>query len=87
MNSCSRNRTRRSLQGGLAFIAFGALSIAAAVPAHADTGEGSEDDGDLARTGVPVVGLIAAGAAVTAGGGAAAYLARRRKNTAENSES
>ncbi|GAA1463955.1 hypothetical protein NE857_01420 [Nocardiopsis exhalans] len=39
MNSCSRNRTRRSLQGGLAFVAFGALSLAAALPAHADTGE------------------------------------------------
>ncbi|WP_017587930.1 hypothetical protein [Nocardiopsis ganjiahuensis] len=61
------------------------------VDAPADE-KGGKDDEDLARTGVPVVGLIAAGAAVAVGGGAAAYLARRRKNasagadTAENSE-
>ncbi|MGW9348386.1 LPXTG cell wall anchor domain-containing protein [Nocardiopsis flavescens] len=36
----------------------------------------------LPRTGSPVVGLIAAGAAIAAGGGAAAYLARRRKREA-----
>lgn len=39
-------------------------------------------DDDLARTGVPVLGLIAAGTAIAAGGGATAYLARRRKNSA-----
>ena len=43
-------------------------------------------DEDLARTGVPVLGLIAAGTAVAAGGGAAAYLARRRKNSAPATE-
>ena len=45
----------------------------------------------LARTGSPIAGLIAAGAAIAAGGGAAAYFARRKKNavesTTENSES
>lgn len=46
--------------------------------APADEKPGEEDD--LARTGVPVLGLIAAGTAIAAGGGAAAYLARRRKN-------
>lgn len=30
---------RRALQGGVAFAAFGALSVAAAVPAHAENGE------------------------------------------------
>ncbi|MEU3214337.1 hypothetical protein ABZ631_25970 [Nocardiopsis alba] len=35
----------------------------------------------LAQTGTPLLGLIAAGAAITAGGGAAAFLARRKKNT------
>lgn len=56
-----------------------------------DTEKGSEapadekpgKDEDLARTGVPVLGLIAAGTAIAAGGGAAAYLARRRKNSAQ----
>ena len=45
-----------------------------------------KDDEDLARTGVPVVGLIAAGTAVAAGGGVAAYLARRKKATAETND-
>lgn len=49
--------------------------------APADEKPGKEDD--LARTGVPVLGLIAAGTAIAAGGGAAAYLARRRKNSAQ----
>ncbi len=41
----------------------------------------------LAQTGSPLVGLIAAGAAIAAGGGAAAYLARRKKkNGEENAE-
>lgn len=51
--------------------------------APADEKPGTEDD--LARTGVPVLGLIAAGTAIAAGGGAAAYLARRRKNSARES--
>lgn len=50
-----------------------------------------EDAESLARTGSPIAGLIAAGAAIAAGGGAAAYFARRKKNavesTTENSES
>ncbi|GAA1468869.1 LPXTG cell wall anchor domain-containing protein [Nocardiopsis exhalans] len=40
-------------------------------------------EADLAQTGSPVLGLIAAGAAITAGGGAAAYLARRKKKNNE----
>ncbi|GAA1073333.1 LPXTG cell wall anchor domain-containing protein [Nocardiopsis metallicus] len=38
-------------------------------------------EADLAQTGTPVLGLIAAGTAIAAGGGAAAYLARRKKNS------
>ncbi|WP_285729580.1 cell wall protein [Nocardiopsis sp. ATB16-24] len=45
----------------------------------------------LARTGSPLAGLIAAGAAIATGGGVAAYFARRKKSavesTTENSES
>ncbi|WP_017581394.1 LPXTG cell wall anchor domain-containing protein [Nocardiopsis valliformis] len=40
-------------------------------------------EADLAQTGSPVLGLIAAGAAIAAGGGAAAYLARRKKKNNE----
>ncbi|WP_150240492.1 cell wall protein [Nocardiopsis quinghaiensis] len=56
-------------------------------PTHPEDKGGEKDDSkklenteSLARTGSPVVGLIAAGAAVATGGGAAAYFARRRKN-------
>ncbi|WP_223830483.1 hypothetical protein [Nocardiopsis quinghaiensis] len=50
--------------------------------------EGSENESEdaLARTGSPIVGLVAAGAAIAAGGGAAAYLARRRKTASAASE-
>ncbi|NYH52857.1 hypothetical protein HNR06_002446 [Nocardiopsis arvandica] len=50
--------------------------------------EGAENDPEdaLARTGSPVVGLIAAGAAIAAGGGAATYLARRRKTASAPDE-
>ncbi|NYH52327.1 LPXTG-motif cell wall-anchored protein [Nocardiopsis arvandica] len=43
-----------------------------------------ENAESLAQTGSPVVGLIAAGAAIATGGGAAAYLARRKKNAADS---
>lgn len=45
-----------------------------------------KDAEPLAKTGSPLIGLIAAGAAVAAGGGAAAFLARRKKNNAEVDE-
>ncbi|MEV2274671.1 LPXTG cell wall anchor domain-containing protein [Nocardiopsis sp. NPDC049922] len=41
----------------------------------------------LAQTGSPVVGLIAAGAAIAAGGGLAAFFARRKKNAPAADES
>ncbi|PWV45746.1 LPXTG cell wall anchor domain-containing protein [Nocardiopsis sp. L17-MgMaSL7] len=43
----------------------------------------AKDAQPLAKTGSPIAGLIAAGAAIAAGGGAAAYLARRKKKSGE----
>jgi hypothetical protein len=43
-----------------------------------------ENAESLARTGSPIAGLIAAGAAIAAGGGLAAYFARSKKKTADS---